>query len=194
MMVATRPTLVSRLLQMVGLFEDFLLVLLLAAMVILAGAQIVLRNLFDSAILWADPLLRVSVLWVGMIGAMAATRDDRQISVDVASRFLPRRWRARTRVITDLFTAVLVRDQRYPQRGFAQRLAELVAHVVAAVVARSAYRLVLDDRAAGMTAIATLPVWICEAILPVAFAVIALRYLLYAVQHVREGTAAEDEL
>lgn len=170
MMEENRPTMVSRLLRIAGLFEDFLLVLLLAAMVILAGAQIALRNLFDSAILWADPLLRVSVLWVGMIGAMAATRDDKQISVDVMSRYLPRRWRARTRVVTDLFTAG-----------------------VAAVVARSAYRLMLDDRAAGMTAIASLPVWICEAILPVAFAVIALRYLLYAAQHVREGVAAEDE-
>jgi TRAP-type C4-dicarboxylate transport system permease small subunit len=158
-----RPTLISRLLRISGEFEDLLLVLLLAAMVVLAGAQIVLRNLFDSAILWADPLLRVSVLWVGMIGAMAATRDDKQISVDVASRYLPPRWRARLRVVTDLFTAG-----------------------VAVVVARSAYRLMLDDRAAGMTAIASLPVWICEAILPVA-------YLLFAVQHVREGVAPEDD-
>ncbi len=78
---------------MTALVEDALLVLILAAMVGLAATQIVLRNLFDGAILWADPMLRVAVLWVGMIGAMVATRIDKQISVDAVSRFLPLRWK-----------------------------------------------------------------------------------------------------
>ena len=167
----TDSSLVSRLLRATALFEDALLVLILAAMVVLSATQILLRNLFDGAILWADPMLRVGVLWVGMIGAMVATRGDKQISVDAVSRFLPDRLKARVRVITDLFTAV-----------------------VSAVVAWSAYRLVLDDRAAGVTAIAFVPVWICEAIIPVAFGVIAIRYFLYAIKHVRLSVSTEDEL
>lgn len=163
-------SLISRLIRATALVEDALLVLLLAAMVGLAATQIALRNLFDGAILWADPMLRVAVLWVGMIGAMVATRSDKQISVDVVSRFLRPRMKARVRVITDLFTAI-----------------------VSAVVAWSAYRLVLDDRAAGVTSIAFVPVWICEAILPVAFAVIALRYALFALKHLRLSFASGDE-
>jgi len=163
------PSIVSRLIRATALVEDALLVLLLAAMVGLATTQIVLRNLFDGAILWADPMLRVSVLWVGMIGAMVATRSDKQISVDAVSRFLSPRLKARVRVVTDLFTAV-----------------------VSAVVAWSAYRLVIDDRAAGVTAIAFVPVWICEAILPVAFGFIAFRYALFAVKHLRSSFASED--
>jgi TRAP-type C4-dicarboxylate transport system permease small subunit len=116
-------------------------------------------------------MLRVGVLWVGMIGAMVATRSDKQISVDAVSRFLPARLKARVRITTDVFTAV-----------------------VSAVVAWSAYRLVLDDRAAGVTAIAFVPVWVCEAIIPVAFGVIAIRYLLFAVKHMKLSFSREDEL
>jgi TRAP-type C4-dicarboxylate transport system permease small subunit len=169
-MERSESSIVSRLIRATALVEDALLVLMLAAMVGLAATQIVLRNLFDGAILWADPILRVGVLWVGMIGAMVATRGDKQISVDAVSRFLPPRLKARVRVITDLFTAV-----------------------VSAVVAWSAYRLMLDDRAAGVTAVAFVPVWICEAILPVAFAVIALRYALFAVKHLKLSLSSEDE-
>ena len=160
---------VDRLLRLAALVEDALLVLLLTAMVLVAGAQIVLRNLFDTSFVWADPLLRVSVLWIGMIGAMVATRNDRQITVDLVSRFVPPHWRARGRVITDLFTAV-----------------------VSAVVAWSAYRLMMEDRSMGGMTIGPIPVWICEAVLPVAFAVIAFRYLLYFIRHLKRISPSED--
>jgi C4-dicarboxylate transporter DctQ subunit len=169
-MERTVPSVVSRLLRATALVEDLLLVLILAAMVLLAGTQIILRNVFDDAILWAGPMLRVGVLWVGLIGAMVATRSDKQISIDAVSRFLPVRWKARVRVLTDVFTAI-----------------------VAAVVAWSAFRLVLDDRAAGVTAVAFVPLWVCEAILPLAFGVIAIRYALFAIQHLRTSIAGEDE-
>jgi TRAP-type C4-dicarboxylate transport system permease small subunit len=159
-------SILARLLWLTELVEDALLVLLLATMISLAGAQIVLRNLFDSAIVWADPLLRVGVLWVGMIGAMVATRGDKQISIDAVSKFLPPRTKAGIRVVTDIFTGV-----------------------VSAVVAWSAYRLMLEDRAAGGLTIGFVPVWICESVIPVAFAVIAIRYLGYAVRHARESAA-----
>ena len=169
-MERTSPSVVSRLLRATALVEDALLVLILAAMVILAAIQIILRNFFDGAILWAGPMLRVGVLWVGMIGAMVATRSDNQISIDAVSRFLPKLWKARVRVVTDLFTAI-----------------------VAAVVAWSAFRLVLDDRAAGVTAVAFVPLWVCEAILPVAFGVIAIRYFLFAIRHLKVSVVGEDD-
>lgn len=165
------PPVLARMQRAVALFEDAILVLLLSAMIVLAGAQIVLRNLFDGAILWADPLLRVAVLWVGMVGAMVATRNDRQITIDALSRFLPVHWKSRLRVVTDLFTSV-----------------------VSAVVAWSAFRLMMEDRAAGGVSIGFVPVWLCESILPVAFAAISVRYLLYAIMHVKESGVSEDVL
>jgi TRAP-type C4-dicarboxylate transport system permease small subunit len=168
-MADNQTTLLTRLQRVTAVFEDALLITLLTAMILVAGAQIVLRNLFDGAILWADPLLRVAVLWVGMIGAMVATRSDKQIAIDALSRFLPQHWKFRIRVVTDLFTAA-----------------------VSAVVAWSAFRLMMGDREAGGMAISFVPVWVCESILPVAFAVIALRYLLFAVEHLRKSSAPEE--
>ncbi len=153
-----------RILRVVEALEDGLLVLILAGMVVLAAAQIGARNLMGGGILWADPALRVMVLWVGLIGAMVATRYDKQISVDAVSRFLPDRWKAIVRVVTDLFTSA-----------------------VSAAVAWNAWRLVQDDRAAGTTLFASVPLWVCELILPAALSVIALRYLVYAVRHLKQA-------
>lgn len=158
-----------RALRVVEAVEDALLVLILAGMVVLAAAQIAARNLTGGGMLWADPALRVMVLWVGLIGAMVATRYDKQISVDAVSRFLPDRWKAIIRVVTDVFTAA-----------------------VSAVVAWNAWRLVQDDRAAGTTLFASIPLWVCEMILPVAFFVIGLRYLVYAVLHLKRAWSGGD--
>ena len=55
-------------------------------MIVLAGTQILLRNLFDSGFVWIDPLLRVMVLWLGLLGATVATRQDKHIRIDLLSR------------------------------------------------------------------------------------------------------------
>ena len=160
----------SRVLRVVETIEDGLLIILLTGMILLAASQIVIRNLFGGGLLWADPSLRVMVLWVGLIGAMVATRYDKQISVDVVSRFLPEWGKAAVRVITDVFT-----------------------FGVSTAVAWSAWRLVLDDRAAGITLFASVPLWVCELILPLAFAVIAARYLVYAARHLKAVVRARSE-
>jgi TRAP-type C4-dicarboxylate transport system permease small subunit len=151
-------------------FEDALLVLILTVLVVLSGAQIVARNVFESGMIWADPALRVLVLWVGLVGAMVAARDDRQITVDAVTRLVGERWRLGIRVLTDLFTAV-----------------------VCVAVAWHSVRLVLEDRAAGLTAFGGIPVWVCEVVLPLAFAVIGLRYLLFAVGHARRLAAGRQD-
>jgi TRAP-type C4-dicarboxylate transport system permease small subunit len=62
--------------------------LLLVSMVVLSLVQIVLRNVFETGFVWLDPLLRHGVLWLGFLGAMLATAEDRHISVDALSRLL----------------------------------------------------------------------------------------------------------
>ena len=165
-----RPSLLARLLRACAATEDAILAILLAGMILLAGAQIVLRNLFGGGLLWADPMLRVMVLWVGLLGAVAATRDDKQITVDVLSRLLPPRGRAAGRVVTDLFTAA-----------------------VSLFLAYHSARLVVDERAAATIAFGSVPTWVCELVLPIAFGVIGVRYVLLAVQHARDAAAREAD-
>ena len=143
-------------------FEDTLLALLLTGMILLASLQIFLRNLFDSGIGWADPLVRVLVLWVGLLGALAASRDDRHINVDVLSRLLPTRVHGPVRTVTSLFTAG-----------------------IAGLVAYQALRFVISEFEIGSVAFAGVRTWMLASIVPVAFGGIALRYLLLAVDGAR---------
>jgi len=56
-------SLAPRILTYIHRLEDGLLSLLLLSMIGLAAAQIFMRNLFDYGFVWADPLLRIMVLW-----------------------------------------------------------------------------------------------------------------------------------
>jgi TRAP-type C4-dicarboxylate transport system permease small subunit len=140
--------------RFIAWLEDGLLILLLGAMIGLAAAQIVLRNIWESGLVWGDPMTKILVLWVAMLGAMAATRDGNHINIDLLSRFLPAKARTANRMITDLFAAS-----------------------VCAVLAYHAARMVIIDREGSTMAFATVPTWICELIIPVGFGIMALRFL-----------------
>jgi TRAP-type C4-dicarboxylate transport system permease small subunit len=59
--------------------EQVLIAALLTVMILLAFAQIVLRNFFGTGIDWGDALVRYLVVWVGFIGAAVATREGKPI-------------------------------------------------------------------------------------------------------------------
>lgn len=140
--------------------EDVVLALLLGAMIILAPLQIVLRNFFDAGLVWADPLLRLLVLWVALLGALAASRRDKQISVDVVSKFLSPRAKAGVGVVTGVFTAF-----------------------VCSVVAYHSWLFVAGEREFGSTAFGDVPAWLCQIVIPFSFALIALRHAGHAIGH-----------
>lgn len=146
---------VARVVAVLHRVEDAMLVLLLGAMVLLAPLQILLRNVFDSALIWGDPLLRVLVLWLGLFGAMAASRGDRHITVDVVARLLPAAGSRALRVVTSAFTAA-----------------------VCGVVAWHSWLFVQTEREWGSTAFNDIPAWLFELVIPLSFAVIGLRYAL----------------
>lgn len=90
----------SRLLERL---EEAVLLLLIGAMILLACVQIALRDVWGGGLSWADPLLRVMVLWAGLLGAVVATQMDKHISIDLASHLLPKgifRW---LRVVRSFF-------------------------------------------------------------------------------------------
>jgi TRAP-type C4-dicarboxylate transport system permease small subunit len=144
---------VIRLLQKI---EDSILVGLLLAMIGLAVAQIGLRNFFGSGIVWGDSLVRVLVLWTGLLGAMAASRADNHIRIDVIFRYLPPGAKQAAARIIHAFTAV-----------------------ICLVMAWHSARFVHMEKTDGMTAFAGVPAWVCEIIIPAAFLVMGIRYLLF---------------
>lgn len=91
-----RPTL-ARIEHRVLQAEELLLVVLLALTVLATFLQIVLRNLPDNPSLpWIDLAARLTVLWIGLLGASIATARGKHITVDVVSRFLPPALRSTT--------------------------------------------------------------------------------------------------
>ena len=141
--------------------EDTLLVLILIMMIVLASSQIALRNIWDSGLAWGDPLLRLSVLWVGLLGAMAATREDNHLTIDVFYRYMPAKAKTIIRAITDLFAAI-----------------------VCAIVAWYSIGLIIIEKQQSSIAFAGIPAWITELIIPIGFGVMALRFLVSIVQRI----------
>ncbi len=62
------------------LLETILLVVFLSAMIFLAFFQVLLRDFFHSGILWADPLLRHMVVWLGFLGAAFAASQGKHFA------------------------------------------------------------------------------------------------------------------
>ena len=147
----------QQVLRALHFLENSLLVALLATMIGVAVMQIVLRNGFDSGFLWADSLLRVLVLWIGMIGALVASRDQRHISIDIAAKYLPEMAAKSVVVFNALFTAV-----------------------VCCLLAWYSFEFVKIEYESPSPAFANVPTWVCESVMPVTFGLIALRYLIVA--------------
>lgn len=141
--------------------EDAILVLILVAMIVLAAAQIILRNFMDVGFIWADEMLRMLVLWLAVAGALAASREDRHISIDVLSRYLP---------------------------GYLEKPAKLLVHaftaVVCALVAWHSFRFVQTSHEFGDVLLGAVPAWILQSVLPAGFGLIAWRYAMFTLKDI----------
>ncbi len=154
--------------------ESFVLSLLLFSMIGLSSLQIILRNFFQGGFFDTEPLLRLMVLWIGLIGAVAASRVYKHIAIDVITRFLSQRNQLIVLAFNHLFVAS-----------------------VCAIIAWHAGRFVLMDYEAESPAFGAIPSWVMELILPFAFGAIALRYgisfiesLSQLIKESSEGTRA----
>jgi len=98
------------------------------------------------------------VLWLGLIGAMIASRNHRHIKIDILSRYLSPPNQLRLRRFTDSITAM-----------------------VCFIVAWYAFTFVRIEYQDGMRAFENVPVWLAEAIIPFGFLVMAVRFLVSAV-------------
>ena len=135
--------------------EIAVITLLLATLVVVGVLQIILRNTMHTGILWADPLMRHIVLWLGTLGASLATSKLRHINIDVFSRLLPPKLAVLRRTLIYLATAT-----------------------AAFVLGIAALRLVVDERAFGEAAFLGLDTWMLQVVLPISFFLICYRSLV----------------
>ena len=85
-------------------FEGWLLILFLSLMVLLTFIQVFLRSLFIYAHMgwandlmgnldWAEPFVRLLVLWVTFLGASLVTGENKHIKIDLLTQIIPASWR-----------------------------------------------------------------------------------------------------
>ena len=157
----------NKFISLINRIEDSLLVLILTSMIFLAVFQILSRNLFSEGMVWIDPLLRVLVLWVGLAGAVVATRTNNHIRIDVFSKYLPKKI-----------------------QPYVERSVYLFTILICLLVAWHAARFVYSEYEYGTIAFASIPSWLTASIIPLSFLLIAIRYalLLFSTQQSLNNT------
>ena len=137
---------------------------------LLAIFQIISRNLFAEGVVWIDPLLRMLVLWVGLAGAVVATRTDHHIRIDVFTKYLPR-------IILP----------------YIQRVVYLFTLSICLLIAWHAARFVYSEFEYGTIAFASVPAWVTELIIPVSFTLVAVRYILLFIAPIGQNARQQSD-
>lgn len=140
--------------------ETTLLVALLGLLIGLGVAEIVLREAFGKGISWADEVNRLTVLWLAMIAAIAACRENRHIRIDALGHLMAARALRASRVVVDLFAAA-----------------------VCFVIAWHSYRYLQLEIEFQDTVVIDTPAWVAHIIVPVAFALTGYRFLVGAARY-----------
>lgn len=143
--------------------ETALMSILLLGIVVLASLQIVLRNVFSYALIWADDLIRLAVLWLAVVGALAASRDGRHLAIGIVPRYFPQAWHRPAALIAS---------------GFAT--------AVSAILAWHSYRFVADSYRFGDTVLGGLPAWAFQVVMPVGFTLMTWQFLTRSVSMMRQ--------
>ena len=137
-------------------FENLVLASWSLLLVLLAALQIAARWHVVAQFLPDGGLLKISVLWLAMLGALAAARDEKHLGMDALVHVLP---------------------------ALGQRIARSVAFgfagVVCAYVAYYGYQFVLLEFQSPSEAHTFVPTWIVACIFPFAFAGMALRFFIH---------------
>lgn len=143
--------------------EQILIVLFLSLMILIAFAQIVLRNVFTTGLAWGDPFLRNLVLWVGFIGATLATREGKHINIELVSRWLP----SLGKNLIDSFI-------------------HLFSFSICGFLAYAALKFIKNEVQMGNMTFGGIPAWIPELILPATFLLMTLRFGLRSFKNLSE--------
>lgn len=137
--------------------ERLLLAFSLLAMLGIAIAQILLRNVFGSGFIWGDAAVRLLVLWTALLGAMQAAHYNEHIRIDA---------------LLSLF--------KQKQKRRIGQLTFLVGALICFLAAWVSADFVMQEYQYDAVAFGNLPSWLCAIIIPIAFVIIGLRFLLSA--------------
>lgn len=158
--------------------ETTLLVIILSTIILLAFAQVILRNFFATSFFGGDTLLRNLVLWIAFLGASLAAKEGKHINIDIFSRIFSLTFKKISALLTNLFaTAVCF---------FLMK---------AAITFIAAEKAVFDDlQKSGMgDTLIGIPMWIFKLIIAIGFGLLMLRFFIHAFENIISLTSSKNE-
>jgi tripartite ATP-independent transporter DctM subunit len=164
--------------------EDGLLGLLLLVLVLVPTVELLGRRFLGTGIPAAADYVRHLTLWIGFVGAMAATRDGRHLTLAGDQHWIPERIRAGA-VFLQAFVSATVAGGLFVAalQLVLSEAPPLPAPVRAALPAFVAERLFSSEGLAGGSGTQIggwLPVWGAESVMAAGFLVMAARFALRA--------------
>ena len=144
--------------------------LLAGGIVVISAVQIILRNFFGTGLRWAEPFLGMSLLWLTMLGALAATGMRKHITIDLVSHFIPGRAKRFVYAAQSVFAAVAC--------GF---------------LAWASMRFVNFQQEMGSVALLGIPSFKLYMIMPISFGLMTFRFALHAILNVVRGLGTGEE-
>ncbi len=141
--------------------EDGLLVACMTILLFVSIGQIALRNTFSLILPWADPFIRHVVLWVGLLGALSATRHNKHVKIDALQHLMSSRIKYFVSAITQLFSTL-----------------------ICLLLTWHAGRFIADERAFSTMAFGDIAAWKLQLVFPFVFAGLSLRYGRYTINSI----------
>lgn len=149
---------IGRVINLISKLEDVLVIFLLFSILVIAVIQIILRNIFDSGIIWGDSLVSILVLWLSLTASIVASRQNKHIKIDVLTQYMP-----------DIY------------KIYIKKSGQLFASIVCFCISYYSFVFISGEFMLGEYAFAKIPVWLTESIIPLAFFLMGIRYFLQSV-------------
>lgn len=154
--------------------EGWFIVLFLSLMISLTFLQVLLRGLYTHGHMqwansllghvdWAEPFVRLLVLWITFLGASLLTGDNKHIKIDLTASIFPRQW--------------------IPYRNL---LLCLACVVICALMVMASLGYVRIEWEFGGDLFLGIPTWLGQIILPLGFFLILFRFVIMGIEQVAE--------
>ncbi len=195
--------LITKLDHFLAKVEEVTLALLLVGMILLASLQVLLRNVWNTGIDWADSSLQNATLLLGLLGAAVATSEGRHLTIDILSRVTKGRSKLLLKVVIGLFAVFLC--ALLTQGGWVTFKVNHTQWLATLPQGWSQAHSIKQEILEG-----NIPQWLSQAMLPIGFGLIGFHFLLRLIRDLHalatgkewekssdaglEGDAALDEM
>lgn len=158
--------------QVIAKVEGWFIVLFLSLMIFLTSLQVLLRALYTHGHIqwansllghvdWAEPFVRLLVLWITFLGASLLTGDNKHIKIDLTATVFPKPW--------------------IPYRNL---LLCIACAVICAVMIMASIGYVRTEWEFGGDLFLGIPTWLGQIILPLGFFLILFRFVVLGIAQV----------